>query len=118
MRVYLHHVVFVMAIGLAGCTSLVQEDRQSVQVTSVPAGAVVSVDGSRQDAPTPMTMRLDPRRSHDLVIEKDCYATAHVPLQPDLGKRQLFLSVYDLVNQLPPTVHVDLTPTCGEGRSS
>jgi hypothetical protein len=101
-----------------GCAMVSPPPIQVVQVTSHPSGSALLVNGIAQEGHTPLSLSLSPHQSYDLRFEKTCYAGTSVDLKPSLVKRDVFLTVYEMVNQLPPTVHVTLTPTCADGRTS
>ena len=102
----------VGSLLMTGCTMFVQEPTQTVLLSSTPSAATVYVDGALHAESTPVSLTLDPRRSHAVRVEKPCYATTPVKLQPGMGSRSF--GTYTIpVSQLPPTVHVDLRSVCG-----
>lgn len=108
--------VVVLGVGLLGvgaCSHLVQETSQPVQVISSPDGAQVRINDTVQLGETPLTVYLDPRRTYAVTVEKPCYTAGTVQLQPSMGLRS-YGTVQIPVNQLAPTVHVALRPTCDQ----
>lgn len=61
------------AAALAGCATIVNGTTQKVQINSIPDGAEVVIDDSRQHVTTPATVKLSRRDSHKLVFHKPGY---------------------------------------------
>jgi hypothetical protein len=101
-------LVLLSGIGLCACTNTLQ----SVHVSSDPSGMLVWADGMLAVSATPVTLELDPDRSHELRLGQECFRTETLRLQPVLSKRTILGTLYTLDNQLPPTVHVALQSTC------
>jgi hypothetical protein len=98
-------------LGLCACTHLVQESTQQVHVSSQPSGAAVYVSNVRQPDITPTVVTLDPRRTHEVRVEKECYASYRSVLRPGMGLRT-YGTVQIPVSQLDTSVHAQLQPMC------
>ena len=115
-------VVLVIAstVTMIGCATIINGTSQKVQVSSEPAGADVVVDGKDSYA-TPVRLRLERRRDHELVFIKAGYETqglkmAHVLSEAVCGN--MFLGgplgwVFDIFagtqyKLIPNPVHVEL----------
>lgn len=75
-------VVVLMAVSvilMAGCATIVNGTSQKIQVSSVPDGAAVLVDG-KYTRLTPVKLRLERRRDHLLVFTKDGYQSQDIKM--------------------------------------
>jgi hypothetical protein len=62
----------IVAIGLAGCATIIQGTTQQIGVSSQPSGAVVKVNNQPMGQ-TPIVLNLKRRDSHTVTIELDGY---------------------------------------------
>lgn len=72
-------IVVAAAWSVCGCATVVNGTGQKVRVTSDPAGATITVDGTRSFT-TPARVRLERRRDHTIVVAKDGYEIQTVKL--------------------------------------
>ncbi|MFZ9839772.1 MAG: PEGA domain-containing protein [Opitutaceae bacterium] len=78
-------VLGIAAVSLCtGCATIVKGTTQEVPVSSEPAGARVSVDGSAAGT-TPTTVTLSRKANHMVTIEKDGYQLESVAITKSMG---------------------------------
>jgi hypothetical protein len=119
----LHYAGAGLFAGLAGCATLVHGTRQTVPITSVPAGAPVTIDGVPVGV-TPYMARLSRRDHHRVLVGTDSTSMASF----EIGRRpsawlipELFLYPFILVDLIsgaglaltPATVSAGLGNTAG-----
>jgi len=114
-----------LSLLLSGCATIINGTSQKIMVTSEPAGATVQADGGR-DYTTPVKLRLERRRDHELVFRKEGYKTAKVALTHVLSESvcgNLFLGgplgwIFDIFagtqyKLIPNPAHVKLESETG-----
>lgn len=115
----------MLSITVSGCATIINGTSQKIQVTSDPAGAAVSVD-SKDSYTTPVRLRLERRRDHELVFTKEGFESRtiklmHVISEVVVGNTLLggpLGWVFDIFagtqyKLVPNPVHVELKPGNG-----
>ena len=75
--------LFILAIGLTGCSLIVQGTRESIDVRSIPPG-VVAKSGERQTL-TPGELKLRRNKEHTITFEKEGLPAREATLKPKLS---------------------------------
>ncbi len=70
-------LMFLLAISASGCATAINGTSQKIKVSSEPQGALVTVDGNKSYT-TPVKLRLERRRDHELVFAKEGYENQKV----------------------------------------
>ena len=71
--------VISIVFSASGCATIINGTSQKIQVTSEPSDTKVLVDGQNSYV-TPVKLRLERRRDHELVFTKDGYESQTVKL--------------------------------------
>lgn len=78
-RIFIIPLICFLAAANSGCATIINGTSQKIQITSNPAGAVVTVD-NKNTYTTPVKLRLERRRDHELVFAKEGYENQTVRL--------------------------------------
>ena len=74
-------IIFIgcLTVVISGCATIVNGTSQKIQLVSEPAGATVMVD-DKNSYTTPVKLRLERRRDHELLFSKDGYEDQKIRL--------------------------------------
>lgn len=89
------------AAWTSACGTIIQGTRQEIVANSTPDAAKVTTTPATGEYQTPITLRLERKRSYSIRFEKDGYTPATVDLQHKLGAVYVIL---DIVLGLVPVI--------------
>jgi hypothetical protein len=94
-------VAALLLVHLSGCGVILNGTRQSVIANSTPDAARVTTAPATGEFTTPVTLRLERKKSYSLRFERDGYSSATVELQ---NKLQAGILILDILFGLVPVI--------------
>jgi hypothetical protein len=105
-------VVFVCALALMGCASLLSAKQEQVLINTDPPGATVLLDGEPRGV-TPLEVVISPTKTYALMLAKDGYAPYQQSWPPTFGFQEWGPLAYEHLSHRP--VSVTLRPFSRKG---